>query len=187
MILLSTERDTGVVMSTNNVGYLSESVMRYRLDTKDIIFDIEMQLRGQAEEWVRDDNSNMMNKLVQVGVPKMNSEGIQSVITYLRGVLGPHTVQGNFERQDYDDLIAEIDTYLSENVMANLYKWNVKIEDYNHILDTIITTLRCFLSRTIDNKERESYASTMRSIESNRYEKSGGLSSLNPFRSGGGT
>lgn len=178
------EHETGVMMNSNNTGYINESVMRYRLDTKDVLTDIEMQLRGQMEEWVRDEQGNMTPQIMQAGVPKMNSEGVQSIISYLRSVMGAHTVQGNFEREDYDDIVMEIDIYLSENVMANLHKWGVKIEDYNHVLDTIVTTLRCFLSRTIDNKERESYAATMRSVESNRYEKSGGgLSGLNPFKS----
>lgn len=178
------ESDRGVMSSSNNAAFLSESVMKYRLDTREVLVDIEMQLRGQQIEYVRDNDGNYMEKVVPSGKKKMNDEGIQSVISYLRSVLGPHTVQGNFELDAYDDLIAEVDCYLTENVMVNLHNWQIKIEDYNHILDTIVTTLRLFLSRTIDNKERESYAATMKSVESNRYEKAGGFS-WNPFKSTG--
>lgn len=175
------ERETGVLTSSNNQGYMTESVMRYRLDTREVLIDIEMQLRGQQVEYSRNLKTGEIVETVKtVGTPKMNDEGIQSIISYLRSVLGPHTVQGNFDRDGYDDLICEIDIYLSENVMTNLHNWGVKIEDYNHILDTIVTTLRLFLSRTIDNKERESYAATMRSYESIESQKSGGFS-WNPF------
>ena len=174
------ERESGVMTSSNNTSYLSESVMRYRLDTREVLMDIEMQLRGQQVTYVKNENGELVEKVEQVGTKKMNDEGIQSIISYLRSVLGPHTVQGNFDRDGYDDLIMEVDTYLSENLMVNLHNWQLNIDDYNHVLDTIVTTLRLFLSRTIDNKERESYAATMRSVESNRYEK-GGMGSWNPF------
>lgn len=177
------EREQGQVTSSNNSMFVSESVMRYRLDTRDVLADIEMQLRGQQITYERDSEGAIVEKVVSIGKEKMNTIGIQSIMSYLRSLLGPHTVQGNFDQEGYDDLIMEIDVYLSENVMANLYNWGIKIDDYNHILDTVVTTLRLFLSRTIDNKERESYASTMRSVESNRYEKSGGFS-LNPWKGG---
>lgn len=176
------ERENSVVSSSNNTSYLSESVMKYRLDTREVLLDIEMQLRGQQITYVRNNDGEIVEEVKQVGKSKMNDEGIQSLITYLRSVLGPHTVQGNFDRDGYDDLIMEVDIYLSENVMANLHEWDIDVLDYNHVLDTVVTTLRLFLSRTIDNEERNSYAATMRSVESNRYEKSGGFS-LNPFKS----
>ena len=172
------ELERGVSSSSNNSMFMSESVMKYRLDTRDVLFDIEMQLRGKQLVWVTLDGE-VREEWQSVGKKKMNDEGIQSIISYLRSVLGPHTVQGNFKEEGYDDLICEIDMYLTENVMVNLHNWGMSIEDYNYILDTVVTTLRLFLSRTIDNKERESYAATMRSVESNRYEKSGG--GWNPF------
>lgn len=177
---MSGEREQGTVMSSNNIGFLSESVMRYRLDTRELLIDIEMQLRGQQIEYSRDEEGNILERVKTVGKAKMNDKGIQSVMSYLRSVLGSHTVQGNFDRDGYEDLIFEIDSNLSTDMMSNLHEWEIDVLDYNHVMNTIMHAIIPFLSRTIDNEERKSYAATMRSVESNSYQK-GGFSIPNPF------
>jgi len=171
------EREQAVSTMSNNSGFLTESVMRYRLDTKELLLDIEMQLRGQQVEYERDPSTGSIVEVIKTaGTKKMNDEGIQSIISYLRSVVGPHTVQGNFDEESLEHLIYEIDVTLSTNLMGNLHKWGVDELDYDHIMNTIMHAVIPFLSRTVNNEERKSYAATMRSSEVNSVERRGGFS-----------
>jgi len=171
------EREQATSTMSNNQGFLTESVMRYRLDTKELLMDIEMQLRGEQIGYERDNTTGQIVEVVKKsGTAKMNDEGIQSVISYLRSTVGPHTVQGNFDQEAYEQLIYEIDVTLSTNIMANLHKWDMSVLDYDHVLNTIMHAIIPFLSRTVNNEERKSYAATMRSSEVNSVERRGGFS-----------
>lgn len=160
---------------TNSMGYHTESIMRYRLDMAELLRDIELYLSGKRIE-MAEDSEGIRENLIQYGEPLMNRRGIQSIIGSLRLLLGPHTVQGNLEKDAYDNLVEEINIYLARDIMINRVYWEVRLEDFPMIVDTIVWTTLLFLSRIIDNKERESYASTVRSIDTtNVKEKSKGV------------
>jgi hypothetical protein len=63
-----------------------------------------------------------------------------------------------------------MDTNLSCNIMINLDRWDIDENDYDHITDSIISSIQMFVSRLIDNKERDSYNATMRSVENNTVD-----------------
>lgn len=150
--------------STNFNRGLDTSAIKYRLDTDSILQKIELYLRA-AKIKTRQDGEQFVEEIVVVGRPLANEEGTQSLMGYLQMTIGPHNVQGNFTWPRYDALIYEINLYLAENIMANLHTWQIRVEDYNVIIDTIMTTLQLFLSRTIDNQERLSYGQSMMTKE----------------------
>lgn len=150
-----------------NAAFMSESIMRYRLEMQTLLQDVELYLSGKRVELETTKDGGTFEKIVQAGVPLMNQRGVQSIISSLRLLLGPHTVQGNIDRDQYESLIEEINIYLATDMMINRVKWHVRVEDYPLMIDVLISTILLFISRTIDNKERESYANTVRSIESN--------------------
>ena len=154
--------------SSFNGSFVSDTnILTLRLDTSPLIKDIEVFLRGTRLEKVNDEKGVTSFQQIEVGKPLMNSEGVQAIINYLRLTLSPHTVQGNFTDSDYRFFVAEMDNNLSCNTMINLDRWDIDENDYDHINDSIISSVQLFVSRLIDNKERDSYNATMRSVESN--------------------
>lgn len=151
-------------VQSHNPG-LSPQAIKYRLDTGDMLRDIELYLRSAKLVDKESDDGKFTTEIVQIGRPIANEEGVQGIMGYLRMMIGPHNVQGNMTWDRYDMLIFEINIDLAESLMANRRNWGISIEDYNIILNSIMHTLQLFLSRTVDNKERESYGESIRSDE----------------------
>lgn len=150
--------------STNYSRGLDTSAIKYRLDTDTMLQRIELYLRA-AKIVGNQVGDEYVEKMIIVGRPLANEEGVQGIMGYLQMTVGAHNVQGNLTWDRYDALIYEINLYLAENTMANLHSWGIRAEDYNVIVDTIMTTLQLFISRTVDNQERLSYGQSMMTKE----------------------
>lgn len=162
---------------SNNQGYNMTGVVQIRLDTKPVLDDIEVFLRGRRILGYRE-NKDGFNEPVwdKNGEPRMNDKGIQSLLTWLTTYINPQTVQGNFSPEQYENFICEFDIALSEYMMCCMHDWEIDIKEFNGIADGIAGLAQAFFSRLIDNKERESYSQSIRSTESNVLEKKrGGL------------
>jgi hypothetical protein len=177
-----TEQNTG--FNQSNDGYTTAGVIQLRLDTAPMLDNIEAFLRGQRIRGYVQKDGAIVPIFQSIGQPKMNDEGIQSIMSRLTTEFNPHTVQGNFDKDDFFNFIYELDRSISCMVMTNRLRWGIKIEEYDAICDGIVHPAQAFFSRLIDNKERESYSTTMRTMESNRLEKNGG-GLLNIFNKGG--
>lgn len=176
------EREDIDQYTSSNKDYQAASIIGIRLDTRETLNEIEAFLRGKRVINYKQTSEGGFTPIYgEVGRPKMNDEGIQTIMSWLTPLISPHTVQGNFKDDLYDNFICEMEIDLRVMLMTNLHYWEIKIEDYNSIADMIMLTSQAFFSRCIDNKERESYANTLRTVESNRLEKGGGFS-LNPFK-----
>mgnify|MGYP006301418717 CR=1 FL=1 len=105
----------------------------------------------------------------------MNEEGIQSLMSLLTPWFSPHTVQGNFTPDQYDDYIFELDISISTILAENMPDWEVKDRDYNQICQMIVQLAMPFFSRTINDGERGSYANTMHVSESNTLQEKSGF------------
>ena len=163
----STGLQYGMQNTTGNTVYgrgLDASAIKYRLDNEPMLRDLELYLRS-AKLVSEQRGDEYVESLVVVGRPLANEEGVQSLMGYLRFTIGAHNVQGNMTWDRYDNLVFEISVYLSENIMANLHTWGIRISDYNVIIDAMMTTIQLFLSRTVDNQERLSYGQSMMTKE----------------------
>ena len=147
---------------------LDPTAIQYRLDNERLLSQVELYLRC-AKIVGREKDGEYFEELVPVpgGRPLVNEEGVHALMSYLRMTIGPHNVQGNLSREEYQSLIYEINIYLAENLMAQRVNWGMKREDYPMILNQIMTTLQLFLSRVIDNQERLSYGQSMLTKEMN--------------------
>jgi len=161
-------------VSHNNASYQNEGVMKLRLDTGRILDDIESFLRGGVYVDVKQDGQ--FKKVFEPrGIPKMNASGVQSLMSLLTPWFSPHTVQGNFNQDQFESFILEIDITISELLITNLANWEVNIKDYNQICNMIMMTAQPFFSRLINDGERNSYASTVSVSENNTLKENGGF------------
>lgn len=155
-------------------GYNAAGVIEKRLNTDETLSHIEYYLSG-SREIVKG------TKIVTVndGTKRANQQGVQSIMSRIRGLFNSQVVQGNLDRDQYEQFIQEVHEELAIYIMTNLNTWEIKESEYCGIVDSIMNITILFISRTIDNKERESYGETMRAQETNVVQQKGGLGLFN--------
>lgn len=176
--------------NNSSVGMIKEmdtsSVLKVRLDTTSLMQQFEIFLTGKVESIAYDDNNKPYITLKQIAPPLANERGQQWILNKLRMIVNPSTVQANFQtKQDYYIYVNDIWSSLIYNLMVNMHVWGIDENNYNPIIDNLMDVIRVFMTRPLDNKERESYINTMKIAESSTLDnrgKGGGFSLTNPFR-----
>lgn len=160
------------------VSARQDSMISYRLNTDPIIERLYAYLTGTQMISEKDERGVASYHVRQVGYRIMNDQGAQHVVNYVQGLINPSTVQGNYKMEMYENHIERIHRSISKIVILNYPDWDMKIGDYNAVCDFIMNLAETYLSRLINNKERESYIPTQRIVESSRLTEQG------PQRSG---
>lgn len=159
----------------SNDGFTTAGVIQLRLDTAPLLDNLEAYFRGTRIIGYKEQQGAMVAVFGTIGKPKLNEQGVQSLMSWLTPLLSPATVQGNFKT--YDDLqgfLCRLEQDLYNYMMINLHKWQISIYEIDGICDMILNTAEPFFSRLLENKERESYSNTMVSKE-NRTQEAGGF------------
>lgn len=176
---LQPSQTSGYVL--NNTGYLSESVIRMRLDTTKLLADLEAFYRGTRVVGYEElEDGSIRPRFESLGKARMNDLGIQDIMSWLSSLFNPSTVQGNFDAEDLSNFMADLHGDIAEDLMTNMHEYGIDERDFNPILDKTINVAFVFFTRTKDNLERESYASTLRSVE-RLGDQSAGWQKWNPF------
>lgn len=170
---MSQEQQDRIRQGASNQQYITEGVMRLRLDTQGVISYIENSLRG-GQFVPKKKDGNLYYEFDKYGKPMLNDEGVQSIMSLITPWFSPHTVQGNFTYEQYENYIYEIDVALADAIMINLVRWEIDIHAYDQICNLIIITAEAFFSRTINDGERHSYANTVHVSESNTVQQNQG-------------
>lgn len=147
------------------------SALKYRLDTSELILQIDMFLNNEIEIPVRQGDV-VMTARKKLGQPRANPSGVSSILSWLQGAFNSATVQGNFPSDKHGDsqlyryYIREFRINLTTYIYTNLYEWDISENDAPGIINMILNTAIPFFSRLIDNKERDSYTQTFKTTES---------------------
>jgi hypothetical protein len=168
-------RNTGrEYQSSSNASYQNYNILKLRLDTEQMLKNIELYLKGERELFGTDDHGNMVVNIIQETYPKANTLGINSIMSWLRGILSTQIVQGNVKDfEALNEFLAALREDMLQDFLINIYDWEIKEEHFEGIIDLIVTSLSLFLSRLVGNKERESYAQTLQHVERSDYVKDG--------------
>jgi len=168
--------------TTDNQGYELEqyrndsSVLQIRLNADYVLNNFKIFLTGEVQTAVYDKDGNPFMEKRQIAKKKANDEGIQFLLSYAQTVINAQVVQGNFSYEQYQNYISEVHDGIIVNLMNNLHSWGVSEDDYESIIDEFMNLVQPFISRLINNKERESYAATIKTVESSNIAQSrGGL------------
>lgn len=139
--------------------------IRLRLDTQKLHTDILNYLQGTTTVLKYDENvGTYVENVISSGVPLANQQGIQAILSFVVSVINTHTIQGNFQRNDYIKILKVAELQFAEWLALNYDDWGINPNNRDHIIDTIMTMVQLVLSRTVDNKERDSYSNKMGSI-----------------------
>lgn len=143
----------------------NDTLSQLRLDTEQALKRIELYLRGKDIQLIENDKGELVERVVIIGEPKMNDRGIQAIMHKLNSLFSSHIVQGNLTEDRHAQVVFYFHADLAEDLATNLHRWGVNVNDYSDLIDTIIPQVDVFLSRTIDNKEREALIPTMQHVE----------------------
>lgn len=158
--------------TSQNSGYNSATALQVRLQTAELMEGIELFLRGSKIIVEQDEKGRYTSRKVPIGKPKANDLGIQALLNYISSVVNPQVVQGNFPADGqghstiYENYVMEIHMSLAMFLVNNCYNWEVDDDDIDVIIDFMMALVIPFMTRLIDNKERESYENTVRHVES---------------------
>ena len=114
-------------------------------------------------------------KQISVGDAKANNKGVQSIMKCVKSVINIASIQGNLEKQQYENFLSQLNLDLNELLFVNFHKFEIKEEDYKSIIDDILNLSELVISRTIDNKERESYSQTVKHTENQTIDNRRGI------------
>lgn len=158
----------------NNAGYYAASALHIRLDTSQVVRQIEMYLKGERSILTEDDNGRLTKKTIWKGTPLVSDEGLQGIMQFVEMVFNPQVVQGNFS--DVSNTVKAYDLYanylcrtrkdLADHLMKNIKNYGIDEKNFNGIVSNIMRFVEPFMTRLINNKERESYANTIKTLES---------------------
>lgn len=150
---------------SDNRGFDGASVLQIRLDTRSVIRDIEMYLRGYRNEFYYDSKERTYKeRLAWKGSPMLSEEGIQAVMSVVTSVFNNQVVQGNFLDFDmYAEFLCRTRKELAFILM--LHKSEYQLEKYEDVVVVLMRYIEVFMTRPLFNKERESYAQTLQSKE----------------------
>jgi hypothetical protein len=163
-------------MSMNNSANIATAT-QYRLDTTPTMMKFEKYLTGLQEVQTMQPDGSYIMQWVRTGDPFINAKGVQGLLGWINSNFNPSVVQANVTKDQYDDLMYWRRIEIVKIVANHSNQWEIKDENMQFVIDTSMNLIELFLTRPIDNKERESY-DTIRTNES-RERTGGGL-----FKSG---
>ena len=108
----------------------------------------------------------MITSFIKKGEPQLNNIGCQAMTAFCAQLINPQTVQGNMDGKQLNRYLMDLQQHLAYVLMINRTKWNIDNCNRNHILGSIMMMIEPYISRTKDNKERESYDNTIKMVES---------------------
>lgn len=144
---------------------IDPTFLQLRLDTERIIDKIESFLSAKRSKLRKDKNGEYIEEEVEYGKALANKKGITGILNMIHMRINHHTVQGNFKEDHYLDFIKRQREELTEACVINCYDWGIEDNKIALIVDTIMGFIEPFISRVINNKERDSYMQTFESKE----------------------
>lgn len=150
-------------------NYSDSTALKLRLETKELIENIELFLKGEKILFLPDESGKIELKSLVKGKPKANDKGIQAILNFISCIVNPSVVQGNFKSDrksgycpGYEQYIHETEIDLSCILMVNLINWDISEDDYDLIIDFIMKLIIPFMTRLIDNEERKGYSENLK-------------------------
>ena len=172
-------------MAVLNKARNDYNLLQVRLDVSEIINEAKTFLYAEVMDYQYKDGVLKKNS-IRIGVPKANDRGIAAILNWMQMIINPQVVQGNFPSDKhgfseyYDRYIYECQVGLMDLLMVNLYEYDIAETEVQGIISGMMRLIIPFMTRLIDNKERESYGETFKEVtNSNLQDRRKNLPILN--------
>ena len=161
--------------ASSNFGGGNADALNVRLNTENLLTQAEEYLTGKRTVVYTDRDGKVRQKTQLLGKSKANATGCDFLLGRLRLIINAHIAQGSVSEETHKENIFYIRMSLAESTMLNLKDWGIKEEHYSEIVDVLMDLIKYFLTRPIDNLERESFKNTI------QYKNTPEQRGFNPF------
>ena len=161
--------------SSSNREFNHFTALQIRLDTSSVMNEIKDFLGGETTDLYVSNDGKIVEQSKSIGEPLANQIGRQCILSQVRAIFNSQVVQGNFEMQQYEQYIYEINVNLVESLIINCERWEIEPDNIDVITNFIMSLAVPFCTRMIDNLEREGYKDTIRTVESNTLQQKNGI------------
>lgn len=172
---MNTQTQSAEAYTKDTRAYAAGSVIEKRLDTEKLMIELYKHLSGCIVDYEQQADGSIKKVMKQFGKPKANALGVQDIMAQFNAIVNPTGVQGNLKREQYDIYVKQIHRKMTKKLVANSNLYEIQTEEIRSIVSLYVNLVRTFLSRLIDNLERESYSDTIRATESNTLAQKGAL------------
>lgn len=132
-------------------------LIELRLKTDNIMYELEVFLTGKKTRTGLNTKDELVTITENFGEPLANSEGVNAILKLISLQINPHVVQGNFDRPQYEEYLYWTRIELTNSIIANRPHWGIQPRMINTIIDGLMRFIEPYMSRLINNKERDSY------------------------------
>lgn len=131
---------------------LSESVVRWRLETEQAIRDFEAVLLGKR----LDDNGKYIDPIPsERGMLQLcNGRGVAYARLLLK-LANKNTIQANIDKECLQDILLRLADTITERVGKSYREFGIKPENRDTFIDSLIVQLFLMLTRPLGDLERE--------------------------------
>lgn len=127
---------------------------------------LQESLSGVSYYEVKDEKTDKWQVVKrEVGEKKLNDLGVQRVMMFFDMIINNQTVMGNIERGDLGQILFDSRKNLLNTLWVNAHKYELNMDHYHEVIGDIMNCMRLFLTRAIDNKERESDSQSVKVSE----------------------
>lgn len=139
-------------------NYRDPSALQLRLSCQDSYDRFQLYLRGKTVKEVSDPESptKTVRRVIKTGEPLCNEDGVREIMGMFEGVVNTNNVQGNWKEGAYYDYLQRLHRRFALALSVNGKKWACR-EHRKSIISKFILQVIPFLTRPIDNLERDSY------------------------------
>jgi len=174
----------------SNQHYHEASIIKIRLETAELLNQIENYLKGSRlipvevlvdihgeiitePEEGKEYETRIDWQTIETGESRANDRGVQGIMAFISSIVNPAVVQGNHTVEQWQNYVFETNISLVKMLLINQTTWGMEDEDVEPICDHVMSLVGPFMSRTIDNGERDSYETKVHTIESNTIRGKG--------------
>lgn len=152
---------------TNTDFVNNQAFMMTRINPSPLLDKIRKDIGGKEIVIIDDPESptGMCEKVVTISRALANDEGVVRLCNLAEETINTHTVQGNLKGDHYWEFIARFREEITDEIIVNCYDWGISDKDIDGIINKICRLVELFLTRPMDNKERESYQKEFSSRE----------------------
>lgn len=168
------ERQESNIIESHNAGYTAHSALQIRLQTDALLRDLRLRLSGMREVPTELENGSIVFKEEAMGKAFLNEAGVHQLMFLLSSLINPAVVQGNFVDENAHLMwCLDVDGALLEKLTIAAPDWGLNPSDIGYVYSVCKNLIRAYTTRLIRNKERESYAATMKMNETISNAKRG--------------
>lgn len=152
---------------------LDDSTFDKRNDPSPLLHQFKLNLlNAYEEEEVRitpkgDSYTVLVIKGIKGTRPKANKQGIEEIMRYMRTIINRHLVQANISnQQEFNKKMMYISKDCAIHFINNRRDWGISHADVDILISNAVNMFDLFLTRALENKEREGYTEGYKEITS---------------------